>query len=113
MLLWRSALGAELARQTWDLPELGLIAAVCTRPVLADALGVPVGLVAQEVIDATAATPGLLGEAWGVDEQQLIGRLAQLGPTADLALYDAVSRWWATGAAHDIEGWASVGLRTR
>lgn len=44
----------------------------------------------------------------------LLGYLRTLGPTADHALLDAVSRWWeAEDSQSTIEGWAAVGLRVR
>ena len=50
---------------------------------------------------------------WGIDEDDLVEVLRGIGPTADLALRDALSRWWATGGEPTGEGFAAVGLRVR
>lgn len=106
--LWQTALRAELARLRWTLSELGMIADICNGTVVPDALG---RLVAAEVGDAIGADPGIWGDKWGTDEDALLARLLQLGPTADHALMDAVAAWWATRADHTVDGWASVGVR--
>ena len=108
--LWRHTLAAELRRQRWTLPELGLIADVLNGALITDAATASLGLVAVEVMDARAGMEGVWGDKWGVDELGLIDKLLRLGPAADQALADAVSRWWTLGADHTGAGWASVGV---
>lgn len=48
---------------------------------------------------------------WGIDEQSLLDRLGALGPAADHALRDALSRWWEQSREATAEGFAAVGLR--
>ena len=112
METWRAVLAAEAARQRWTLPELGLIADVCNGTLWPDGVWTP-GRVAVEVIDARAGQEGTYGDRWGVDEQALVGRLTALGPAADIALADALARWWAGDHEHTIEGWAAVGVRVQ
>jgi hypothetical protein len=51
------------------------------------------------------------GVKWGIDETALLDYLRSLGPSADHALSDAVSRWWANDGEPTIDGWKDVGLR--
>ena len=104
MILWRAALGAELDRQRWMLDELAVIAQACNGVVMSDALGVSAGLVAVEVSD-------MITREGSADNDELVGRLMRLGPTADHALADAVCRWWVAGGDHTVAGWAAVGVR--
>lgn len=107
--LWRDVLIAELARQSWTLGELGMIADVLNGTVTPDVISRP-GMVAVEVMDATADRTGTFGASWGVDEADLIRHLRDLGPAADIALADAVARWWTGHHEHTADGWAAVGL---
>ena len=68
---------------------------------------------AGEVADAISLAPGTLGDAWGISETDLVGRLMLLGPAADIALTDAVAAWWVAGLPHTVEGWSEVGVRIR
>lgn len=111
--LWRHTLAAELRRQRWSLGELGLLADVLNGSLLADAVPGNLGLVAVEVMDARVGVEGVYGDKWGVDEMALVDVLLRLGPAADIALMDAVSRWWAMDAEHTAQGWASVGVTVR
>lgn len=110
LTMWRKALAYELGRTRWSLPELGLIAEICNKPVTQDRLYPAVGRIARAVIESSNHSPGLYGQKWGVDELAFVGRLALLGPVADAALADAVARWWRIKAEHTVEGWASVGV---
>ena len=112
--LWRAVLTEELARMTWTLPELAVIAQTLNGTILPDGVGHGGNLLAWEVADAVAPDPGpqLIPTDWGVDTGALVERLEGLGLAADLALMDAVSRWWADGdREHTAEGWARVGVR--
>ena len=110
MELWRAGLAAELAQQSWTLAEIGMIADICNGAIVPDTIG---SNVAANVADAVAAHPGSYGSKWGIDEHALLGRLLLLGPVADIALTDAVARWWAAGLPHTVEGWVEVGLWVR
>lgn len=107
MELWRAGLAAELAQQSWTLAEIGMIADICNGAVIQDMIG---SNAAANVADAVAAHPGSYGSRWSVDEHALLGRLLLLGPVADIALTDAVARWWAAGLPHTVEGWSGVGI---
>lgn len=112
--LWRGVLAEELARMSWTLPELAVIAQTLSGTILPDGVGHAGNLLAWEVADAVAPGPGpqLIPTDWGVDTGALVARLEGLGPAADLALMDAVSRWWADdGREHTAGGWAAVGVR--
>ncbi len=87
-------LGLELQRTGWTLEELD-----CLADVLANtAPGTPPGWTGQAYDDLDAARitnaaamnarygPALLGE--------LAEKLRQLGPAADIALVDAIRRWY-------------------
>lgn len=109
--LWRHMLAAELRRQKWTLPEMGLIADILNSALVRDAVPMGIGTIAVEVMDARAGDEGSYGGKWGVDEMELIDKLLRIGPAADHALADAVSRWWATDGEHSSGGWATVGVR--
>lgn len=109
LALWRAVLAEELRRQRWTLPELGLIADICNGTHVPDAVGGSVGIVAAQVLSA----PGRYAAKWGVDDEDDLGlRLTRLSAAADIALADAVARWWGTGAEHSTDGWATVGITT-
>ena len=110
LALWRDVLARELARQAWTLGELGAVAAVCNGTIVPDVAG---RHLASEVADAVALDPGAIEDEWGISEAGLIGRLMLLGPAADIALTDAVARWWAEGLPHTVEGWTEVGIRAQ
>lgn len=99
--MWRAVLGAELHQQRWSLADMEVIAGCVGGPDLADAVPLTVGQVAVAVIDGTRGDESAEG---------LVARLLRLGPAADLALADAVSRWWATDGEHSEAGWAAVGV---
>jgi hypothetical protein len=47
---------------------------------------------------------------FGVDEQVLLNKLLAVGPAADLALRDAISRWWDAGSGDDADSYRAVGI---
>lgn len=51
------------------------------------------------------------GAKHGFDEEELLGKLRRLGPAADYALRDAISRWWQGNLDATADGFAAVGLR--
>ena len=108
--MWRAVLAGELDRQRWTMSEIGMIADVIAGSLLTDAVGVTVSHAAVELMGARVAAEGILTTKWGTDELAVLDRLSQLGPAADIALCDAVSRWWDLDLDHTPEGWAQVGL---
>lgn len=111
--LWRSVLEAELGQQRWTLTELAAIAAALNGALIADAVPVGIGHVAVELTDARRGREDEwdAGMAARFDGDQLLAKLVRLGPAADMALADAVSRWWAGSHEHSVEGWVAVGVR--
>ena len=107
LAMWRTVLEAELGQQRWTLTELAAIAAALNGALIADAVPVGIGHVAVELTDARRGRE----DEWGFDGDQLLAKLVRLGPAADMALADAVSRWWAGDHEHSIDGWAEVGVR--
>lgn len=116
--MWHAALDAELRRIQLTLAQASCIADVLNSPILDPALSGNVPRVFWLVTDACQLAKsdrfgGLssYGVKWGIDEAALLGYLQTLGPTADHALHDAVSRWWKTDQEATVAGWAAVGLR--
>lgn len=113
--LWHTALQAELRRIRLTLAQANCVADILTSTSV-DSVGTPV--VFSSVADAcrlarTAPVPGdeaTYSARFGVDEAALMTYLQGLGPTADHALNDAVSRWREGGCDPTREGWAAVGL---
>ncbi|MFD9151509.1 hypothetical protein [Streptomyces diastaticus] len=115
--MWRRALAAELRRIRLTLNQANLIASVLSGTVMTPEIVGSAPAVLMEVGDAfhlarETPLPGEApyGETWSVDEDALLHYLRTLGPTADHALFDAVSRWWKAGEPGTVEGWANVGL---
>lgn len=114
--LWQDALAAELRRIRLTLAQANCLADVLNGVMLTPASGgFPVvyteaadafDLARADHLDADA-----YGTKWGIDEEALLRYLRSLGPTADHALHDAVSRWRLAGAEPTAKGWESVGLR--
>lgn len=125
LTLWRMALEAELGRIRITLAQASCIADVLNVGVLEAALGAPLGLAYAECYDAfrfarTGPAPDVssYGAKWGPEdgdpakwEQELLELLGALGPAADFALRDAISRWWKSDGEPTVEGFAAVGLR--
>lgn len=128
MDLWRAVLAAELDRIRLTVPHACCIADVCAGWMLDAAIGITPGLVYGECAEAFRiardVAPGLqpdissYGAKWAPEEtdparweQDLLGYLATLGPAADHALRDAISRWWKLGLEPTVEGFAAAGLR--
>jgi len=126
--LLRALLDAELARMGFTVPQLSAIAEVLNSPEMEPRVAAGLGLVYAQCdkafrlarLPAVAAGTGVpladygpssYGAHHGFDEQQLLDYLARLGPAADHALADAISRWWAAGLEATPEGFAAVGLK--
>lgn len=115
--MWRGALTAELRRIRLTVDQANCLADVMNGSVLDAALAGSAPIVFYNAADAFQLArdtpfPGesSYGEKWGIDEKELLEYLQRLGPTADHALHDAISRWWNTRAEPTVEGWATVGL---
>src|SRR5690606_38762232 len=107
------ALAAELRRIRLTLEQANFLASILNGTTLGAALGPTVFYEAADAFEISRTSPladtEYPGEN-GIDEEALLAYLRGLGPTADHALADAISRWWDTKAETTIEGWASVGL---
>lgn len=116
--LWRTALAAELRRIPLTTAEAACLADVLNSPVMAPALSAgPVSHMYAEACEAfrlARETPvpsqASYASQWGIDEQSLLDRLGRLGPTADHALRDAISRWWQHDLPATADGFAAVGI---
>ncbi|MFD5615142.1 hypothetical protein [Kitasatospora sp. NPDC127060] len=116
--MWRGALAAELRRIRLTLNQANCIADILNGTLITPALAGSAPLVYYEVADAFQLVrdsplpyeESTYGAKWEIDEQALLTYLRSLGPTADHALHDAVSRWWAADHKDTREGWAAVGL---
>lgn len=114
LAMWRDALAAELRRIRLTRAQAACIADVLNSSHIQPGIG---RLVYAEVSDAfmlanDGPVPGYssYGKKWNIDEQALLEYLLRLGPTADHALLDAFSRWWALDGEATVEGFAEVGL---
>lgn len=114
--MWRDVMAAELRRIRLTLPQARCIAQVIDGPLLTPGVPARLGMVYAEVYDAFRIfedSPTNDDEAFPLDEdgrKELLDYLGRLGPAADMALYDAFSRWWASGGKATVEGFAKVGL---
>jgi hypothetical protein len=117
--LWQSALLLELRRIRLTLPQARTVAAVCSSWMLDATVAGGPGLVFAECYDAFRIARekdplgvSSYGAQFGIDEQELLDYLGGLGPAADAALRDAITRWWEDDGREDtVEGFARVGLR--
>lgn len=114
--LWRTALDMELRRIRMTLAQATCLADVMNGHLMSPSLTRP-GTVYAEAYDAfeiARDTPipelSSYGAKHGMDEGELLAYLAKLGPVADHALTDALSRWWAEDHQPTVEGFAAVGL---
>ena len=116
---WRAVLAAERRRIRLTLAEASCVADVLSGHLITHGtvlMAGGAGVCYAECHDAfrlsrEAGEPGY-GAKWGISEDELLAKLQRLGPAADLALEDAIARWW--GRKHPeptVEGFAEVGLR--
>lgn len=105
--MWRAAMRVEAARTTWTLAEVAFLARIQAGAPIDDA-----GALAMRACDELRPDPIFgLPVDYGFDAGALLAKLAALGPVADVATVDAISRWWAgDDRQHTVEGWAAVGL---
>lgn len=131
--LWRAVLAAELARIRLSLPQAIAVAEVLNSPDIEPAVSTGIGMVFAQCHDAfrlarsgPAGDCSSYGRKHGFDESVLLDYLGSLGPAADHALADAISRWWQDVQPRDggqwrdpddgfradsAEGFAAAGLR--
>lgn len=117
----RALLARELGRIRLTVNEANCVADILNGTMLSAGEMAAFPAVATDVAEAfqlarEEAFPGEVsyGEKWGIDEDRLVSYLRALGASADHALADAISRWWAADDhAGTVEGWARVGLRVR
>lgn len=109
--LWtlKALLGEELRRQQWSLDDLAEIASALNGTLPDSAVPQGVGQVYAAVYDAHRDRPTHPSEQKALSS--LLDRLGALGPTADMALADAVSEWWRDGEPHTAAGWSVHGVR--
>ena len=106
-------LAAELLQQRWTLDEAGRLAELHMGviPTLAiSAAGRP-SMLWEDLSEGIAAEGEDHLSQMEVGTSGFLERIAALGPTAEHALVDALSRWWSHRHDHSVEGWAQVGIQ--
>lgn len=118
LALWQAALAAELRRIRLTAAEARCLADVMGGVTLTPAIGRP-GVCYAEASDAfriaaerDPASISSYGAKHGIDEARLLDYLGRLGPAADHALADAISRWWDAGEDGTAGGFAAAGIIT-
>jgi len=116
--MWQSALQAELRRMRFTVAELNCMADAMNGTLMQPAMALSVPLVYADLADTFAIARehdplgiSSYGAKWEIDERALLDKVIALGPTADHALHDAISRWWEGDHESTAKGWAEVGLR--
>jgi hypothetical protein len=116
--LWRAVLAAEARRIRLTADQLACVADVIGGSGIEAAVASPVGRVFAQCYDAfriARESPGgdlsSYGAKHGIAEQGLLDYLGSLGPAADHALADAISRWWDADLPATAEGFAVAGLK--
>lgn len=104
--MWQTVQQVELARQTWTLDELHLIAAAVMGTMPTTAIPATMGHMAAALYDARRVGDIADDETAAA----VLERLAGLSVAADVALEYAVARWWADDLPHSVDGWAEVGV---
>lgn len=115
MRLWRSCIHHELLRLRFSLNDLAIIASALNGTIIPDAVSKTVPIVAAKVIEhlRVSAEGRPVQMHSGDDHQGLVTYLLSLGPTADHALGDAITRWQQNDHDHTPDGWAAVGITVR
>lgn len=107
--VWRVVQRLELAAVGFTVPQLCLVADVLNGPVVTAAYG---SVTASTVGAEVTRIPGVYGSKWGVDEGELMARLAGVGPAADYALRQAIADFWDApdSDSSDPRMWAELGF---
>ena len=115
--LWDQALVAELSRVRLTIEEARWLTENCSPALVPAADGNHLHAEVAEALrrrPQTAIGHGLRGDRTTrtapVDGNELLLRLAQLGPTADYAVRAALAQWHARGRTGTAAGFAAVGL---
>lgn len=119
LALWYGVLNAELARLSFTLKELLCIADIMkdapTVAMLTNAdafvsVGYVYGKAYRAIRQARVDAGTYWVPRWDLDGHKLLEKLGALGPAADHALLDAISRFIAAPGEASAEGFAKVGL---
>lgn len=114
-----SCLKAELAGFTIHLGEATLLA----ETVMGTGLFTGVGPILADELEEMLAADTPDGEPMNAEFEsshslppgqasRLVARMREAGPTVDLAIRDALSRWWAmSDRSMSADGFAAVGIR--
>lgn len=115
--MMRMILDAELSRIRLTLPQALAIAGVLNSRDIHAHVAAGLGLVyaqCDEAFRLARRPPSGAASSYGVKhgftEQELLDYLATLGPAADHALADAISRWWDQDLDGTGKGFAMAGI---
>jgi hypothetical protein len=110
--LWREVLGLELQRTGWTLEELSCLTDILanTRPSTRPGW---TGQAYNELEAARTTDAAAMNARYGADFLgQLAGKLRQLCVAGDIALVDAIRRWYGDeDLGRDRDGYTAVGFR--
>lgn len=108
--LWHIVIDGELRRLRMPLAWMNCIGDILNSSMLDSTIGTDTGIIWHEAHDAFRLATGIssYGAKWAINEKDLLDWLEKLGPAADHALRDAVSRWWETNQEPTKEGWRAV-----
>lgn len=118
LTLW-DLIDAEARRLPLTVAEASCLASIVGQPMMSPGVGLILLAEASDAFrlareaDPTGGEVSSYAAQYEVDEERLLERLAQLGPAGDLAVRDALSRWWAGGMEPTVAGFVAVGLRVR
>lgn len=102
LLLLRDLLATEARRIELTVDEARVLAAITGGDLMSPGIGhILYGETADAFAIARRADPtggdiSSYATQFRIDEDHLLRRLAELGPAGDLAVRDALSRWWST-----------------
>ncbi|MGK5677653.1 hypothetical protein, partial [Actinoplanes sp. URMC 104] len=106
----------ELRKLSFTLGQIDCIADVLNGTALTPTLGQIVWMELADAFEIARDSPvpdhSSYGFKWSIDEQALLERVSRINPIADLALRDAVARWWKDNdtTAGPVEVWKKYGI---
>ena len=107
--LLRSLLAVELRHAgAWTVPELRYMAEAIDGPRLTTRVALTVGSLYASAFELWRLNPN--GDEQPIGKA-LLPRLVDLTPAQDLALHDALSRWWNEKLPATADGFGQVGIR--